>query len=57
MNVYSKLVEKMQRALRRGGGCTLTHAEMVAILKSDAWMLLAKAERDALIAEHGEADD
>lgn len=42
--IYSRILRKMQRALRNGTGCQLGNEELAALLHSDAWMLLAKAE-------------
>lgn len=47
-NVHAHLLHKMQRALRNRKGCQLTNKEVDAILHSDAWMLIAKAEMEEL---------
>lgn len=55
--VYGHLREKFERALRNRTGARVSHEELVALLKSPAWMLLAQKEREELLADHGESGD
>lgn len=47
---YSRIFHKMDRALRNGRGCTLSHDDLVAILRSPAWMAIVEKEREELLA-------
>jgi len=47
--IYSRILRKMERSLRNNTGCRLSHEEMVAILRSPAWMLIVEKEREELI--------
>jgi hypothetical protein len=47
----------MERALRNDTGCTLSHEQVVAVLRSPAWMLLVEKERQDLLAKYDAADE
>lgn len=47
---YSRILHKMDRALRNGRGCTLSHDDLIAILRSPAWMIIVEKEREELLA-------
>jgi hypothetical protein len=55
--IYRDIVGKMERALRNDTGCTLSHEQVVAVLRSPAWMLLVEKERQDLLAKYNAADE
>ena len=54
--IYHKIVRKLERAIRHGTSCNLTHEQLVAILRTPAWMLLAERERADLLAQYDQED-
>lgn len=52
--VYSEIASKFRRALRNGTGVTLSYAQLVALLHSDIYVLLAEAERQDLMKLHAQ---
>lgn len=52
--IYSRIVRKIRRALRNETGVALSYEEVVALLHSDFYPILAEAERKELMALHME---
>jgi hypothetical protein len=52
--VYSRIVRKARRAIRNDTGIALSYEEVVALLHSDFYPILAEAERKELMALHME---
>ncbi|WP_157089074.1 hypothetical protein [Novosphingobium capsulatum] len=52
--IYTRIVRKMRRALRNETGAALSYEEVVALLHSDFYPILAEAERKELMALHME---
>jgi hypothetical protein len=50
--VYSRIVRKIRRALRNETGVALSYEEVVALLHSDFYPILAEAERKELMSLH-----
>lgn len=50
--IYSRIAQKVRRATRRDTGMVLTYDEVVALLHSDFYPILAEAERKELIDLH-----
>lgn len=50
--IYSRIAQKLRRSTRRETGMVLTYDEVVALLHSDFYPILAEAERKELLAMH-----
>lgn len=50
--IYSRILRKARRATRNETGLALSYDEVVALLHSDVYTILAEAERQELLTMH-----